>query len=168
MKISVEPLFHPDVSAIEVDQRLRLGGELSSRYPEDVRLRATISRITHGVHVHGTLEGTERETCARCLEIFLRPIHIDVEETFSEDVVRGEDFFASAAPLIGRAIDASDLVEQLLEVDEPLAVICSESCRGICPQCGVNRNTMTCNCKEETVDARLAGLARLRDELEKQ
>ena len=166
MKISVDRLFHPDVEAIELDQPLRLSGDLALRYPDGVHVSARITPIAHGVHMHGTLTGTERETCVRCLEPYSRQTEIDVEETFSEDVGREEDFYADVAPLVDRSIDLSDLVSQLLEVDEPLAAICSEACLGICPQCGTNRNVAKCSCEAHTVDARLAGLARLRDELE--
>lgn len=166
MKISVDRVFHPDVEAIEVDQRLRLAGDLAERYPDGVRVEAKITHIAHGVHVQGTLSGVERETCARCLETFARPTRIDIEETFSEDVRDEEDFWADVAPLVDRSIDLSDLVSQLLEVDEPMAAICSETCLGICPACGVNRNVIACGCEAHTVDARLAGLARLRDELQ--
>lgn len=166
MKISVDRLFHPDVEAIELDQPLRLSGDLAHRYPDGVHISARITPIAHGVHMHGTLKGTERETCVRCLEPYSRPTEIDVEETFSEDVGREQDFYADVAPLVDRTIDLSDLVSQLLEVDEPIAAICSDSCLGICPQCGANRNVVKCSCESHTVDARLAGLARLRDELE--
>jgi uncharacterized protein len=100
------------------------------------------------------------------LEPYSRRTEIDIEETFSEDVGRDQDFYADVAPLVDRSIDLSDLVSQLLEVDEPLAAICSQSCLGICPQCGANRNVEKCRCETHLVDARLAGLARLRDELE--
>lgn len=166
MKISVDRLFHPDVQSIELEQPLRLSGDLALRYPDGVHLSARITPIAHGVHMHGTLRGTERETCVRCLEPYSRPTEIDVEETFSEDVGREQDFYADVAPLVDRSIDLSDLVSQLLEVDEPLAAICSQSCLGICPICGANRNVVKCSCEARTVDARLAGLARLRDELE--
>lgn len=166
MKISVEPLFHPDVTAIDVDQQLRLAGELASRYPDGVHVKATITPIAHGVHMHGTLSGTETETCVRCLEPFPRPATVNIEETFSEDVRRDEDMYADVAPLVDRSIDLSDLVSQLLEVDEPMAAVCSDTCRGICPMCGANRNLVSCSCEAHTVDARLAGLARLRDELQ--
>ena len=72
MKISVESLFHPDVEAIEVDQELRLSGDLATRYPEGVHVKAMIAPIAHGVHMQGTLEGKESETCVRCLEQFAR------------------------------------------------------------------------------------------------
>ncbi len=166
MKISVDRLFHPDVEAIEIDQPLRMTGELAQRYPDGVRVRAKITPIVHGVHMHGALSAVEHATCVRCLENYSRPANIDIEETFSEDVGREQDFYADVAPLVDRNIDLSDLVSQLLEVDEPMAAICSPACQGICPVCGANRNVVACSCQAHTVDARLAGLARLRDELE--
>lgn len=166
MKISVDRVFHPDVEAIEVAQPLRLAGDLAERYPDGVHVNARITHIAHGVHMHGTLSGIERETCARCLESFDRPTRIAIEETFSEDARAEDDFWAEVAPLVDRSIDLLDLVSQLLEVDEPLAAICSDGCRGICPSCGVNRNVVACACEAHTVDERLAGLARLRDEME--
>jgi uncharacterized protein len=168
VKISVDRLFHPDVEAIEVDQNVRLEGELAARYPNGVQLVAKISRISHGVHMQGLLRGVERETCVRCLESFDRPIKIEVAETFSEDVGKDEDFYAEVSPLVDRTIDLTDLVSQLLEVDEPLAALCSPSCQGICPTCGANRNDSACACDQTTPDPRLAGLARLRDELDNQ
>jgi uncharacterized protein len=166
MKISVERLFHPDVEAIEIDQPVRLAGDLAMRYPDGVHINATITPIAHGVFMQGRLRGRERETCARCLEFFTRPADIEVEETFSEDVSREQDFYADVTPLVDRSIDLSDLVSQLLEVDEPMAAVCSPGCLGICPVCGVNRNVSACSCQTHVVDARLAGLARLRDELQ--
>ena len=166
VKIPVDRLFHPDVQAIEVDQQLRLNGDLATRYPEGVHISARITPITRGVHMQGTLEGTEAETCVRCLETFARPATIAIEETFSEDVGRDQDFYADVAPLVDRSIDLSDLVSQLLEVDEPMAAICRPSCLGICPVCGANRNAASCGCEAHTPDARLAGLARLRDEMQ--
>ncbi len=130
-------------------------------------MTATIHRIAHGVHVQGTLRGVEREQCARCLESFARPTNIEISETFSEDVGKDEDFYSEVSPLVDRAIDLTDLVSQLLEVDEPIAAICSDRCRGICPTCGTNLNLRQCTCAQSNDDPRLAGLARLRDELEK-
>jgi uncharacterized protein len=168
VKISVDRLFHPDVEAIEVDQPVRVGGGLAGRYPSAVRLAAKINHISHGVFMRGVLSGIERETCARCLESFDRPIKIEVAEAFSEDVGKDEDFYADVSPLVDRSIDLTDLVSQILEVDEPMAALCSPSCQGICPTCGANRNHSACACRQTGSDPRLAGLARVRDEIENQ
>ena len=114
--------------------------------------------------MEGFVEGVETETCARCLEEFRRPTRVEFEEAFSEDVAPNDAMFSDVSPLVGREIDLDDLVTQLLEVDEPMAAICDERCKGICPVCGSNRNISGCDCKEPIVDERLAGLARLLQE----
>ena len=167
VKIPVDRLFHPDVEAIEIDTPLRLQGELAERYPDGVRVTGTVTHISHGVHMHGRVSGTERETCVRCLEDFARDANIAFDETFSEDVNPEEELFSDVAPLVDRNIDLSALVAQLLEVDEPLAAVCSADCQGICPMCGGNRNQVACACHEAVIDERLAGLAALRDELQR-
>jgi DUF177 domain-containing protein len=160
VKISVEHLFGPDVEVIEVDQHLRLGDDLATAYPDGVRVVASVRRIQHGVYMEGEITGREAETCVRCLEPFVRDARVEIAEAFSEDVRPQDAQFADLAPLVDRTIDVNELVEQLLEVDEPIAAVCMQDCAGICPHCGVNRNRERCNCHEEQIDERLAGLAK--------
>jgi uncharacterized protein len=40
----------------------------------------------------------------------------------------------------------------------PLNPLCREDCKGLCPQCGTNLNTETCDCAQEWEDPRLAAL----------
>jgi uncharacterized protein len=43
----------------------------------------------------------------------------------------------------------------------PFAPLCAETCKGLCPQCGIDLNTGTCSC-EAPVDPRLAALKGLK------
>jgi uncharacterized protein len=45
----------------------------------------------------------------------------------------------------------------------PMRILCKEDCRGLCPKCGRNRNTNSCDCVEEAIDPRWEGLKGLRD-----
>ena len=161
MKIPVDRLFGSDVEAIEVNQTVRPGGDVGARYPDGVNVVATIGRITHGVHMEGFVEGVETETCVRCLEEFKRATRVALAETFSEDVAPKDALFSDVSPLVNRTIDLDDLVTQLLEIDEPMAAVCDEACMGICPVCGGNRNVADCSCEASVKDERMAGLARL-------
>ena len=114
VKISVERLFGHDIEVIEVDQRLRLGDELAARYPDGVHVVATVRRIQRGAYIEGHVEGREVETCARCLEPFVRLTRVQIEEPFSEDVRPQDAQFSDIAPLVDRSIDLDELVEQLL------------------------------------------------------
>ena len=164
VKISVERLFGPDLEVIEVDQRVALDGELAARYPDGVRVVAEIRHIQHGVYMEGYVEGREIETCARCLEPFVRETRVRIEEPYSEDVRAADAQFSDVAPLVDRSIDLNELVEQLLVVDEPIAVVCKQDCRGICQRCGANKNREQCDCRDDEIDPRFAGLTKFLQE----
>ena len=52
-------------------------------------------------------------------------------------------------------------MRQLLVLNAPQRSLCRPDCRGICPQCGTNLNTGSCDCDKEDIDPRLAPLRNL-------
>jgi uncharacterized protein len=54
------------------------------------------------------------------------------------------------------------IYENLL-VNIPMQVLCREDCKGLCSQCGINRNTESCKCVE-TTDTRWDALRKLKNE----
>ena len=48
----------------------------------------------------------------------------------------------------GNEVDVDELVLEQLELSIPGRVLCSESCKGLCPDCGINLNHESCNCAE--------------------
>jgi uncharacterized protein len=55
-------------------------------------------------------------------------------------------------------IDLNELLREQFYLALPMKPLCSEECKGLCPQCGINRNTATCACATEWEDPRLAAL----------
>ncbi|MGN0301722.1 MAG: YceD family protein [Anaerotardibacter sp.] len=103
--------------------------------------------------VSGTVFGVAKTQCARCLEetefeiegevegYFLLP-GADVELTQEEEdeyEVLGED----------KKIDLKSLLIAALSLEFPYVPLCSDDCKGLCPQCGANLNTETCVCGEK-------------------
>jgi uncharacterized protein len=37
-------------------------------------------------------------------------------------------------------------------------MLCREDCKGICPECGIDRNTGECSCVADDIDPRWAAL----------
>ena len=64
----------------------------------------------------------------------------------------------------GSGLVLNDLLRETVLLALPMQLVCSEDCKGICPVCGSNRNVSGCECKEQVVDERLAGLAKLLQE----
>ena len=96
--------------------------------------------------------------CDRCLE--------DVREKFDLDVVRHVDAGLSDAELT-EELDESNFIDGYhLDVDKmlfkdilsgwPEKVLCREDCKGLCPVCGRNLNTGSCDCEDPGLDPRMS------------
>ena len=62
----------------------------------------------------------------------------------------------------GQEIDLSGAVVDQVVLDLPLAPLCEEACRGLCPDCGQDLNVASCRCAEARVDPRFAALRSLK------
>jgi uncharacterized protein len=122
--------------------------------------------------VTGALTGTIKKNCGRCLNSFTVPVSLELEEQFypTIDVVTGTPLTQSAEVEEFDLIDEQHILD-LLEVvrqeflvnsDEPR--YCRPDCKGLCPICGQDRNTTSCNCQDEVIDARWADLQTLLEE----
>ena len=63
------------------------------------------------------------------------------------------------------AVDLFRLVCEQVELNVPMKPTCDAACRGLCPQCGVDRNREACTCVAESVDPRWEGLETVRERL---
>jgi uncharacterized protein len=67
-------------------------------------------------------------------------------------------------PFDGERIDLEPLLREQFVLAVPYAPLCAETCKGLCPQCGIDRNTASCSCVApiESGDPRLAALKGLK------
>lgn len=124
-------------------------------------------RVTADGWVHTTV----RVRCARCLAAVVEAVDREFAVTF---VAIGVSPTEAEMELDARDLDVDYygddgldlgpfLSEQVL-IDLPMKLLCSDGCRGLCPQCGENRNRHSCDC-EPAGDPRLSALAELRDRI---
>ena len=43
-------------------------------------------------------------------------------------------------------IDISVFIREIMQLSTPMKILCGESCKGLCSNCGVNLNIKSCNC----------------------
>ena len=133
---------------IPPDDPLWNKGEIGLNGPLQVDLEAR--SVGEGVLVRGQIEGDLEATCRRCLT----PVSLHVRDTVDmlfealspEDgaELNGEVY---ALPERGDRVDLSEALREQLILRIPDYVVCSESCRGLCPQCGADLNHETCECR---------------------
>jgi uncharacterized protein len=119
--------------------------------PGGLALRGRLSKSGDDYLLLGRLAGTLETPCARCLEPARVAVDAQVAVTFVP-ADEGEDVEDDDADVVGFAGNEIALDEELRDeilLALPLQVLCAESCRGLCPVCGGNRNTVPCQCEAE-------------------
>jgi uncharacterized protein len=113
-----------------------------------------------GISVTGTVTAPWTGECRRCGGPVVGRVTATVRERYAP--AGGTDRDEEAYPLDGDELDLEPLARDAVLLELPLAPLCADDCRGLCPRCGANRNTDPCNCPPEG-DPRWAALDALRE-----
>ena len=126
-------------------QSLVLQEELSSEdldldigimsFPDALKVKAKAWKSDDGVSIQVHVEGVCHLTCSLCLDEFNNLFEKDFSLHYD---IKGLDSVT---------IDP-DVRDEIL-MEHPIRVLCRPDCRGLCPFCGTNLNTDTCDCKTE-------------------
>lgn len=101
--------------------------------------------------------------CSRCLKPVEFPLDFKVEREidFDQTEEQRRQAMDEMEFLHEFDLDTEALVQEEIMLNYPLQVLCREDCRGLCPQCGINRNEGTCSCDKGPKDPRMAAIAEL-------
>ena len=108
--------------------------------------------------INASIKTKLKLNCSRCLDTFIYPIDIDIEERFTnnKELDSEEIMFVD-----GDTLDITEIIENSIISTLPIKRLCKEDCKGLCPECGVNKNVENCSCLDYDVDIRLAKLREL-------
>src|SRR5215213_461091 len=120
------------------------------------------------VFVNGHIETRAQVECDRCLQRVELPVSAD----FSLQYITGSEYESSQAAELtedalsvsvfdGEAIDVDEIVKEQILLAVPTRMLCRDDCKGICPECGMDRNTGECSCVTDNIDPRWAALKNL-------
>jgi uncharacterized protein len=62
----------------------------------------------------------------------------------------------------GSGLELNDVLREVVLLAVPMQLVCEETCKGICPDCGQNRNQIACDCHAKAVDDRWSKLHEIR------
>ena len=131
--------------------------DTSLRTEHPVVVDALLEWVSDGMLATGTVEGAWEGPCRRCLRPVQGTLNVEVQELFEPMHRDGESY-----QLGNDRVDLEPLARESLILDLPLAPVCSEDCRGLCPACGADLNAGDCGCPPATADVRWAALDVLR------
>ena len=165
---------------LEIDAPLDRGQvHVEGEQSFDLQEGRLVARLEKGeenaVHLRGRLTARLGMDCGRCLESFVLPVDQEVDlfylprhkESQAEEQdadVQLSDHQMVVAYYDQDQLDLGDMVREQLFLVVPMRRLCREDCKGLCPECGVNRNAEACDCTPQTTaDPRLAELGKLLD-----
>lgn len=130
-----------------------------------VKVSLRISKVSSELLINGSFTGSVELQCSRCLKNFIKDLEggIDVvyhpiEELTGEDKHEVKDEELDMDFYKDNELDLQELVKEQIILSIPMKPLCSETCKGICSQCGTDLNTGICACEKEYIDPRFSVL----------
>ncbi|MDJ0867485.1 MAG: DUF177 domain-containing protein [Myxococcota bacterium] len=152
--------------------------ELAGGDEDRLRVSVRAHRMGQDVYLEGQLETVLELGCARCLARYREPLReafrmvlepagarVPPEPEMARALARrgvclGEEL--EVGWFRGAEIDLSDFLVEQVALAVPVQPLCRETCRGLCPRCGVDRNVESCECETASGASPFAVLESLR------
>jgi uncharacterized protein len=172
-RFSLTPAWWRELSGSPEDAPEGLAGDLEA----EVRAHT----MGADVYLEGELRGALALECGRCLARYRQPIREAfrlVLEPAGDRVPADPEGAAALARdglylsdeveagwFRGSEIDLGGFFQEGIALLFPVQPLCREDCRGLCPSCGVDRNTESCSCAETSPSSPFAALRSLRTQM---
>ena len=129
-----------------------------------VDIDCLITKTSTTVFINGKLSAIIKSYCSRCLE----DISVSIGSNFVYTMVPAKAETKEDVELTAEELEISHYQEDFIDLTSiiceqiilqiPIKTLCKEECNGLCPRCGINLNTSSCNCHLDVVDNRMAVL----------
>jgi uncharacterized protein len=128
--------------------------------PEDLTLDGPLhvalilDRRADEIWVRGHVQGVTPQQCSRCLVEFRQSLELDFQvfcakvrphSTIGPTDLDEEDGGVHFHD--GRALTLDEEIRETVILGLPMRPLCKESCLGLCPHCGEDRNMGPCRCE---------------------
>lgn len=174
MELDVSGVAGQPGKSLEVPLTVRLDpadvGDDLLAIPGDLSGTAQVFGSERGALLHLQLKGQVEIRCARCLQPFRLPVHLQISEEFRTGPatagaaeLQSDKDGSTFVQVEDGAIPVDEVVRQHLLLALPMKPLCREDCAGLCPRCGANLNEGACQCQPEAGDPRFAALRKLLD-----
>jgi uncharacterized protein len=119
-------------------------------WPRSVRGDFDVEKSGDQVRVKGLLTAVASLECVRCLKAFefeVRPPFDVYAERAGTGRKRDEEALERDEYMKfhdGRKLELGEAAREVLLLELPMAPLCKDDCRGLCPVCGADRNVEAC------------------------
>lgn len=184
MKLLVDSLtetpspFHFTATPGWFRERMPAKAAIGDALSEALEIDGRAYRAVDDLLIEGTVRGSVEVACSRCLSRYRAPIRESfrlvlepagarvpadpegAEALSSDGLYLGDE--AETGWFRGKVLHLDRFIGEVLSLALPMQPVCRESCKGLCPHCGVDLNVESCNCAESRPASPFAVLAKLK------
>jgi uncharacterized protein len=133
----------------------------SKFYPNQLQLTVFVDKIDNLFRFKISVKTEAVFSCDRCLESYKHNFNETIEQLYQLGHSELDSDEIEILPENSKEIDISKTIYDVFILNRPIRLLCSESCKGLCINCGINLNIKTCDCHKENIDPRFEKLKSL-------
>lgn len=133
-------------------------------------IKTELSAIWEYDHVRATGKVTSavQLSCSRCLAEYQLPVSSSFTIFYTkstgselEEEVELSDQDLISVSYAGDEINLDSEIAEQVMMEVPFKPLCSESCRGLCPECGADLNAGECGCDRGGINLKMSALKKI-------
>lgn len=132
---------------------LRLAGQDYVFVPDLVNAALKVIDVGRGYTVNMSFSCRLEGPCWRCVEPADLDLDVEVEDFFEAELPPVEEIGEEDEPTLwykeGGMLNLSDWAHDAVAELLPPKILCQLECKGLCHQCGGDRNLVECDCEPE-------------------
>jgi uncharacterized protein len=134
---------HEYVSPLDTSPVVLGGADYQILLPDGIRV--VVDRVAGGFLVEVSAEARVYGPCARCLNEVALEVRAEQQE-FAPTATGGWKESELSAFIDDLVVDVGGIAREAVILAIPSQVLCSPSCKGLCPHCGHELNRGSCGC----------------------
>ncbi|MCH5153493.1 MAG: DUF177 domain-containing protein [Clostridiales bacterium] len=107
-----------------------------------VSLELEVTFVKPNIHIVGEIVCHVDGFCDKCLNAVSTQISLPFDQIFFKDSSDEEEAYVYT----DSRLDATKAICDEIVLSLPSSLLCKQSCKGLCPKCGVNLNEQQCDC----------------------
>lgn len=126
----------------------------------EVELDLRLEAVVEVVLVSGVVSAPTAGECSRCLDELSGQVEVELTELFAypDSATDSSTDDDEVSRVVDDLIDLEPVVRDAVLLALPQVPLCSEDCRGLCPECGGKWAELGPDHRHETIDPRWAAL----------
>jgi uncharacterized protein len=173
VKISIDQIHDKPItlqceeSALSFPLLAEMQSDGACSFAGPVRCDATVVREYDHLRVAGRVVVPVSLVCSRCLVVYEATLDSSFtiifrkgtsEEASLEDETELSEQDLVSAVYHGDEIDMTHEIEEQIAMEVPFQPLCSDGCKGLCPECGTDLNHGTCSCSARQFNFKFSAL----------